>query len=207
MKRSVGVTAWTVLFITFGLFGVAGSVVSLFVTPNLLRSSEQQMAELDSTPTTADPGVFGLDQKRSDEETAKLRAQVQTIIREATHGSHVMREYLTSPRMQIGMVVSGLLSLAMGVGGIGMWSLKSWARTLVLWQAGLSIIRMVVGLLMPFSIPELSTFTDPAMQRTMEVWRVIGAGLRLITGLTWNGLILWFFNRASVKAQFVSKGS
>ena len=88
-----------------------------------------------------------------------------------------------------------VLGLAYVVAGVSLLMLKSWARKLVLILTLMSLVYRVVfeictggrGLLDPSTPSETVT--------------------RLVAALGWSGLLLWYFLRPSVKAQFTQATS
>lgn len=95
---------------------------------------------------------------------------------------------LISPQYR---AVAGGTSTVRLATGVGLLMLQSWAYWLVLIIAGVSSIWMVANEL----------FVGKLMGEFMigPYW------VYLILSLGWNGLIVWYFLRPSVKAQFVSK--
>jgi len=99
------------------------------------------------------------------------------------------------------------------VAGIGLLLVKGWARTLVLWQAGCS---MVLALSAFWFVPSLQPVitdlmlagaTDNAQAEaflhrlvTVGGWGLLGISVGI--GLAWNAFLLWFFNRGAIKSQF-----
>ena len=78
------------------------------------------------------------------------------------------------------------ISVASIISGIGLLMLLGWARWLTIVLAGISVAQLLVGFM---GSPHWTAATL----------------LMAVLSLAWNGLIVWFFLRPSVKAQFVSK--
>jgi hypothetical protein len=95
-----------------------------------------------------------------------------------------------------------LVALAVGIGLLtGQW----WAPQVVVWQAGCFLaLRMATIFVSPErGINEaVLQLLDPNTLQMMQTGQTIGQWLGLILLLVWNGLLIWFLNRASVKAQF-----
>ena len=86
---------------------------------------------------------------------------------------------LGSPQYRIALGVGATTSLAALVGGIGILWLKLWAHRLVLITAGISLLWAIIS---------------------SVVWSSPWYGL-IIPGV-WNGLVLWYFLRPSMRAPF-----
>ena len=98
---------------------------------------------------------------------------------------------------QILMTVSGVASLA---AGIGLFLLQSWARVLTLVLAAVSMVQGAWGFL-----SLLATGGHTAGSPDQPGGGVIHALSLFVIACSvfgWNGLILWYFLRSSVKAQF-----
>ena len=90
-------------------------------------------------------------------------------------------------RSRIGLIA--LQAIGGLAAGVGLFMLLGWARWLTIILAGLSVIQVGISLVTQRGLP-----TGP------------GAGMALaalVFSLAWSGLIIWFFLRPSVKAQFV----
>ena len=74
--------------------------------------------------------------------------------------------------------------------GIGILLLKNWARLLIMYAGVVSIIYSILKLFHP-------------MFRQGEAAAFGGAIAVIFVIAVWYGVIVWFFNRQSVKAQFV----
>lgn len=201
MKRSVGVTVWAVLLIVAGLLGVGGSLYSLAAGPRSLETMAERMRQLEALPQGTGQGQI------PPEAMAKLHQQFEGLMRE-------MREVMDSPIVRTSALLAALLGLAALAAGIGFFSLKGWARTVAIWQAGLSI---PFGLYLAWFSPQgrlsgmfvrfYEGLGDPAALAGMRQMQAIGQWLYVGILLVWNGLLIWFLVRESVKAQFVSRGS
>lgn len=90
----------------------------------------------------------------------------------------------------IGITISSLLLIS----GIGLLRIKSWARKLVLGISVVIILRNLISLIIGLTIP-----ANP-------VWTTLrGRGMltfAMFVGSIFYILILWYFNRSMVKAQF-----
>lgn len=201
MKRSVGVTVWAVLLILAGILTGGAAIVSLSAGPRALDQLNEQMRRLEAMPTGMAQGQIPPEQLET------MRQQFGAFVREAG-------EVIISPSVRVSTMLSALFAIAAVIAGVGFFLLKGWARTLAIWQAGLSI---PFGLYAAWYSPQhkLSDITlrfyaglvDPATMERIRQMQAIGQWLYVGILLVWNGLLIWFLLRESVKAQFVSKGS
>jgi len=198
MKRSVGVTVWAVLLIIAGLLGTVGATVSLSMGQRSLDRLTQSVEQMKSLPIGTEAGQV------PPERMAQLRVRLEGLVQQ-------VRKATESPVVRTTTALAALLSLAALAAGIGLFFLKRWARTAAMWQAGCSI---ALGLFVTLFSPqrELTEATlrvyegliDPQAQQMMHTGQTIGQWLGLLVLLVWNGFILWYFIRPSVKAQFLS---
>ena len=202
-QRSTGVMVWAVLLILGGVLALVGSVVSSAVSGAMRGGMmEQRFRQLDEQIGQA-KGADG--QPMPPEKMAHLREQLQQMRAK-------MQDFFTSPVVQALTWIHGLLGLAALIAGIGLLMLKGWARVLVMWQAALSVAAGLASQLimhgwqhqMLQSIMS-GAATEPAQQQAMEQMvraaQTFGLGLGIALLVAWNGLLIWFFNRAPVKAQ------
>jgi hypothetical protein len=98
----------------------------------------------------------------------------------AAAGSDAVGLGALSGLLGLGSLASGILTL---VGGIGLLGLKNWARLLVLIGAIIGIISALLSL--------IGALTGGG-----------GSALSSIVGLVINGVIIWYLQRADVKAAF-----
>ena len=196
MKRSVGVTVWAVLLIISGVVGAFGAIVSLSMGQRSLDQFTQSVERLKTLPTGTEEGQI------PPEQLAQLRVRLEGLLQE-------VRKATESPLVHTTTALAALLSLVALAAGIGMFSLKTWARAAAIWQAGCSI---ALGLFVTVFSPQRALteatrrvyegLIDPQAQQMMQTGQTIGQWLGLLVLLAWNGFILWYLNRASVKAQF-----
>ncbi len=203
MRRSTGVTVWAVLLILGGGLSLAGSVVSSVVSGAMRGGAmEERFRQLDDQLSH----IKGTDgQPMPPEKVAEMRAKLQQM-------RVKMEQFFTSPRMQMLTGAHGIVGLAALVAGIGVLLLKGWARSLAIGQAiGALVVGLCSQLLMhgwqqemmqSFAIGAVDPAQQQAMQQAFQIAQTVGLGLGIVFLLAWNGLLLWFFNRASVKAQF-----
>ena len=201
MKRSAGVTWWAVLLMLGGVGTGLASILSLSGGPRSLDAIEQRMTQqLDALPTGTGQGQL------SPEKVTELRTRFSTILRE-------LRGVMSSPTVYVSTVLALLLGLAGLVAGIGLWRLQGWGRWLAICQAGcavpLGLVRMLGSPQRQISEAVLQLtqgLLDPAaqerMRHAMQIGQVIGQAANVALLLAWNGLLIWFVNRAGVKAQF-----
>jgi len=83
------------------------------------------------------------------------------------------------------LLVGTVLAISFLVSGIGILRLREWARRLILGTAVAMIAAHVI---------QAATGLPPSAQYI--------ALLKTVSRLIFYGLIIWFFSRASVKAQF-----
>jgi hypothetical protein len=204
MKRSTGVTVWAVLLILGGGFSLFGSVVSSALSGAMRGGAmEEQFRTLDAQLSQA-KGADG--QVLPPEQVTKLRDQLQQMRAK-------MEQFFTSPLMQVLTGAHGLVGLAALVAGIGLLLLKGWARSLAIGQAiGATVVGLCSQLVMHGWQQDVlqsmvsSAGTEPAQQQAMQQMmgtaQTFGLGLGIVLLLAWNGVLIWFLNRPSVKAQF-----
>ena len=198
MKRSVGVTVWAVLLIIAGaLTGMAATFSSL-TSGQSLDAMAQSMKRLDALPTGTGEGQI------PPEQLADIRQRADALMRE-------METVIRSPVVHVSTSLAGLLGLAALLAGIGLFSLKGWARTLAIWQAGLSIILGLFTMLLSpqrrlseATLQLFEGFLNPDAQGMIQTGQAVGQWLGVLFLLVWNGLLIWYCSRPSVKAQFLS---
>jgi hypothetical protein len=122
-----------ILQLTFGVFGICGSVIMLPVVQQKMAELQAQQAGVQKPPfTQADLDAF-VEQK------------------------HPTFHTITTARAIAGLV----LSLMMIVSGIGLLRMQPWGRILALVYAGCSIVIRIAGSLYTFTvfIPAVNEFT------------------------------------------------
>ncbi len=207
-RRSGGVTAWAVLFIMFGLLNAAGSALMLVCAPPFFQAMEQsiqqRLADLEREQAPIQDPEVAADAEAS-------HARLRQSLASAANSLRRTRDILLSPRMVAMTQFTLLLNIVMLIAGIGLLRLAPWARLLAVGQAvfALILLMIVLGAHHP---PDLTLQVasdmarEPAAQERLrqqiQLGESLGKAWSLFTGVAWNGLILWFFNRASVKAQF-----
>ena len=90
----------------------------------------------------------------------------------------------------IGIIISSLLLIS----GIGLLKIKNWARKLVLGISVVIILRNLVSLIIGLTIPANPIWITPRGKGTLVFAMFVGSIFYI--------LILWYFNRSMVKAQF-----
>ncbi len=198
MKRSVGVTVWAVLLIIAGLLGTVGAIVSLSMGQRSLDQLTQSVERLKTLPTGIEEGQI------PPEQLAPLRVRLEGLVQQ-------VRKATESPIVRTTTALASLLSLVALAAGIGLFFLKRWARTAAMWQAGCSV---VLALFVTWFSPqrELTDATlrvyegliDSKAQQMMQTGQAIGQWLGLILLVAWNGLLIWYCSRPTVKAYFGS---
>jgi hypothetical protein len=99
----------------------------------------------------------------------------------------------------IALTMFGLLGIWAGFTSVGLWKLKPWARWSVLVYAGLLICVSVPAALLIWFVPIPPTPNTTEETLRMVRWTVMG----VYGALTFfSALLLYYFNRASVRAQF-----
>ncbi len=202
-KRSTGVTVWAVLLIIGGGLALVGSVASSVVGGAMRHGVlEERFRQLEAELSRSG-GPDG--QALPPEQAAQLR-----------DGLRQMREkiqaFFSSPQVQMLTGVNSVLGLAALIAGIGLLLLNGWARVLAIWQAAGSIVAGVASqLLMHVWQKEMlqslmagagGSAQQEAARQAIHAAQTLGFGLGVVFLCAWNGLIIWFFSRASVKAQF-----
>ena len=198
MKRSRGVTVWAVLLIIAGALTGTIATFSSVMRGQSLEAMAQSMKRLDALPTGTGEGQV------TPEQLAHIRQRAEALRREVEAVNR-------SPIVHVMTWLAGLLGLAALIAGIGLFSLKGWARILAIWQAGLSILHGLFTMLCSpqrrLSEAALQTFEgliDPGAQGMIQTGQAVGQWLGVLFLLVWNGLIIWSFTRPSVKAQCIS---
>ena len=196
MKRSADMTVVAVLLILAGGLGTLATVVSSMTGPKMFGAQlEQAERQLNRAPVGTGEGQL------RPEQVEQLRGSLRKIRQE-------ILPLLTSPTMQLLGLLGGVLNAAACVAGIGILLLQGWARRLIVWQAGLSIPFMLWSSMATMAFQHrlseelLGLMGNPAAQAQVQQFARIGQWIGIAIVIAWNGFILWFFNRASVKAQF-----
>ena len=208
VKRSTGVTVIAILLILGGGLESLASALSLALGPSLIaRQREQMAAALDRLEQEGQGGQASPERVQR---VAEIRQFFERFERTVQTSDGAARSLAAKA---IGSL-SGLLGIVALTAGIGILLLKGWARFLVIWQAGLSILCAIGTALWGYAV-SLSAVEGlraigvaPGMQE-MSLARGAAIGtvaMLLLPSLAWNGLLLWFFNRPSVKAQFQRTG-
>ena len=202
MRRSVGVTVWAILLIVAGCVTGLSALASLSAGPRTLDALDARIAQLETAPTGTGQGQIPPERL---EQMRRQLAQFTTEVRALTN----------SPTVRIVALLRTLLGAAGLAAGIGILFVRDWARLLALVQAGVSIPLGVWAMSLPLqhrlaeAMLRLYEVTlDPAsltrVRHMIRMGETIGQWSGVLALLVWNGLILWFFTRASVKAQFKS---
>lgn len=202
MKRSVGVMVWAILLMVAGLLAAAGGVVSMATASRALDVLAQQMRQVEALPAGTEQGQMPPE-------------RLEIIRRRYGEATQEVRQVVASPAVRINRLLSIALGVAAAVAGVGLLRLKGWALRLVWWQAGLSI---PLGLYAIWSSPNqrfseallrfYGSFVDPGtqtrMREALQAGQSVGQWAGVLAILVWNGLLIWYFSRASVRRQFAS---
>ena len=206
-NRSKGVTVLAVVLILAGGFSAVGALASLTIGGHQLdRVVSVINFQLDRVPIGTGAGQLP-------------KEQLDTIRREIEERFTGLRRLMESRRMRAAHLAQMALGLGACVGGVGLWRRRAWSSRLITWQAALSIAFGVWWLLASplvayqremtefmFSLLERAAplTTQMQMRRMIEMSQMAGLwGGVLGVGL-WNGFLIWFINRSSVRAEFVS---
>lgn len=209
MKRSGGVTAMAVLLIVLGGFGALGMLTSMAVSPRRFAQAETQLDQVqhmlnERLDQAVQQGQFTAEQAVSQRQL--LRQSVDRLRR----FQRALADYARSPQVRLLTWLGLLLNVAAVIAGIGILGLRAWARKTILWQAALSIpltlwsvstTARLLRELAPASgtaAPATSLLTGQFIQGTMA----LGLWTSVVFAVAWNGFLLWWFNRATVAAQF-----
>ena len=197
MKRSKGVTFFAILII----LGSLASMRSISREFESLRSGEGL-----STKYTRAVDRMLARRNLSPEESEQKRQAFKHLMTqyESAHPSERMNE-----RLQFGIAFA--LSLLALTAGIGLLIMKPWAPKLTQWHAGLSILFTLWAVLTFSShqplvielvrlLPEV-TGDEGRTERLVNVVRYNAMTMYFIS-VSWNILVLWFFQRPKTKAQF-----
>ena len=212
MKRSGGVTAFAILFIIFGLLTAVGALFSFVMGPTVTARFGQTVTRLENLEDRLRKVERKAEQEGvAAEDLAEQRQKVEQSIQVVRDMALAMRETLGSPTAMGLNLVNLCLGLAAFIAGIGILMLKGWARSLIVWQAALSIVAVVVALVAFSGAQDKIVELQAQMvgEGQQEFWQMgrtmggVGQGIGLVWIVAWNGLVLRFFNRPSVKAQFV----
>ena len=184
-KRSAGVTFWAIVLILGGISTAVGAVVSVAVGPNIMRSADQRLAQLQTQLEAAlekqqqqpQEQLQDQDEEPSSAQAAQVQAQLKQTFGKVRETYRHLRELYETPSIQVAFLIGGLLGVAALIGGIGVLRLRGWGRTLVLWQAGLSIIYGVVWWMTWSSqqqniVPDLSSM--PTLPNTTSNPQLLG---------------------------------
>lgn len=114
----------------------------------------------------------------SEEERAALTPEYQKKLED------MEQQLADSPATlgSLGLIIAMLISLCNVISGIGLLRLKNWARWLTIVIMGISVVWLMI---------------DVVARGTL---------IRAIYGLIFSGVVLWYFLRPSVKAQFQRSG-
>ena len=193
---------WGVVLIVAGVITTVGPLLSFAIGPRMVDANLTQMkVGLQQLPVGEGAGHL----------TAENKTKIMTKIDEIGQEIHRM---LKSPVIQIATLLKAVFGAMALAAGIGILLLQGWARHLVIFQACGS---MVLGLWELSISPQrqiaerfvsaLSDLVPPAaivsLHDTMVTGQSIGLGVGFALLLAWNGVVIWFFNRQSVKAQFL----
>ena len=200
MKRSGGLTVASVLLIVAGLLASWAALVPALVGPQLVQLGRiEEHVETFFSMATQGP------RQLPPEQMEKLR----TMFRRAMED---IRVHLADPAVRLSYLLAGLISLAACVAGVGMLMLNAWARRLAVWQAACAIPATAWSMALAWAFQQRlvglasELVTDPVaqvqIQQVAQMARAAGFGSNLVVALAWNGTIIWFLSRASVKAQF-----
>ena len=201
VKRSAGVTAWAIVLIIAGVWMVGGSLISLAVGPQLVEMNFAQVKlQLESMPAGEGPGQM----------TAEMKTKILSRVDEIKQ--NIVR-MIQSPLVTIMTWVRALFGVLALVAGIGVLQLREWGRRLVSIQAAGALALGLWGLwvspqrqIAEQFLAAMTELMPPAaimsLRQAMVMGQALSLGLGLALLLAWNGVLIWFFNRASVKAQF-----
>ena len=199
MARSSGIKVIAVLLVLGGIFG-GYTNVSLLVGASDEQVRAQVELQLGQLKVGTGPGQV------PPERVEEIRGWFLRLIEE-WHG------LLRLPSVQTAFVLSSLLDLAAIVGGIGLFMMARWAWAVSAWQAGLSIAfaiwanvplaaalrrlgDVIAGIVGGLSGSSGEVQSVVGMVETTLLWT------NALCAISWNGFVLWWLTRASVRAHF-----
>ena len=103
-----------------------------------------------------------------------------------------------SAGMLAAIVVNVATSLTAFVSGIGVLTYKSWARVSYLVAAAITIINRLLTFPMHFQHPATPATGDAMAQIGYQIGNIGGD----VGTIIFSGLVLWFFNRSTIKSLF-----
>lgn len=205
--RSTGVTVLAVVLILAGGLSAVGAMMSLTLGGRQLdRMVTLINQQLDRVPIGTGPG-------------RAAKEQVDTIRQEVSERFVALRRLMESKRMRAAYLAQIALGLAACLGGIGLWRRRPWSSRLITWQAVLSVGFGVWWLLASplaafqremiqfmFNLLERAAplSTQMQMRQAIEMSQTAGRWGGLLWIGLWNGFLIWFVNRPSVKTGCVS---
>lgn len=195
------------LLIISGTLGLITATFYLSMGERLVsmgeRTVEQSLERINTLLSDSEPGQISPEQQALLQEgLAFLQAELAVL--------EAVRTTMRSPLRQMFSVLAALLSLVALVAGVGLLTRQRWAPQVVVWQAGCSFMLRLSTI---FVSPErgmneaVLQMLDPNSQEMvmLQTSQTIGQWLGWILLLVWNGLIIWYFTRPSIKAQFVQQ--
>lgn len=194
-NRTNGVTIFSFFFI------VGGALVGIGALSGLVATHSKDFFESDK------PYAFIRNNPDLTEETkAALMEQLSKVARLA-------QETMSSPALRSYQVSISILSGFSVLGGIGLLALKEWARRVVLFQTCVTFLLNAwwsfhVGSdLTPKYLEAFAGDLGPQVSDNFaSMAQTIGKtqfGTALLFTFIWLALVVWFFNRPSVKEQFL----
>jgi hypothetical protein len=139
--------------------------------------------------------------------TPRQRMELEAVIDEA-------EAFEISFASQLGSDVGRLVGATGCLSGVGILLLQPWARLVAMWQAGASLLVWLwwVWLAPPLLQSYLHTglrlaATSGEQARWQEALRMsaVTEWVGFLYIAAWNALIIWFFLRPSVRAEFEAK--
>ena len=200
MKRPVGITVWAVLLVLSGLLSGLLAFASLSAGPQALDRLRVSLSNLEQLPTGAG------EERMTPEQATELRRRGEALVQE-------LGAVMESPQARGGVWLGLILAVAALSAGIGLFLLQAWGARLAVWQALLAIQlglfamisspqRRIMSAMLEFyeGMGNAEAFSE--LQRMMQAGQTIGEWAGILWLLAWNGLVIWYFNRTSVKAIF-----
>ena len=198
---------FALLFVIAGGFVTLTNLIYLMGRPAIAAKISESVAVLEARVDDAARQAPAPRRNVATQQAERLKHMLQNMAQDYAR-------FLESRFMQVMAVFSGAVGLLTLVAAVGLWWLCEWARRLSIAQAVASICLQVFWL---WQAPSqgwqpagvqllLDVLKDPAhhaqMQHMLQAVQLVGEWLGVICVLVWNGFVMWFFCRVSVKAQF-----
>ncbi len=193
MKRSAGLTTIGVFMMLFGgchSLGNGTLLIAPFALDVFVDSMKDVEGNFEGTLAQSKP-------QRETRFSPQEVAEGKEAFRELRQAFERLQLVLRTPEAKIILALQVVVGMLVVAAGLGSLQLATWARSFAIGQAWLALVIVVVGEFLTTSGgPALSQEPHPGRQDVVASLAQVG------WALVWNGVIIWFFNRRSTKAQF-----